>query len=232
MRVEERDTTQVKQLGTGGRLVGWSVLVAGLIALQYASRLSEGKPDPNVLYRYSTAAGSAVVYAILLGLVLLITGIAARASRATPSAIVAAGARPRRAAADRCVHRDRITRSDPARRPRAGPHAQELAAEPRRRIRRQLRRDRRRRADRRGAHLPRARLLAARSVSEPGRRSSRSASPSRSPTGSSRHSPSWRIFGCALAWLRSKTNSVYPGMLLHGTFNSISLIAAVTATHH
>ncbi len=44
--------------------------------------------------------------------------------------------------------------------------------------------------------------------------------------------PELAVFGCALAWLRWKTVSVYPGMLLHGTFNSISLIAAVTATHH
>jgi membrane protease YdiL (CAAX protease family) len=39
--------------------------------------------------------------------------------------------------------------------------------------------------------------------------------------------PELAIFGCALAWLRSKTDSVYPGMLLHATFNSVSLIAAV-----
>jgi membrane protease YdiL (CAAX protease family) len=35
------------------------------------------------------------------------------------------------------------------------------------------------------------------------------------------------VFGCALAWLRSQTLSVYPGMLLHATFNGISLVAAV-----
>jgi membrane protease YdiL (CAAX protease family) len=40
--------------------------------------------------------------------------------------------------------------------------------------------------------------------------------------------PELVIFGCALAWLRSKTRSVYPGMLLHATFNAIALVAAVT----
>jgi hypothetical protein len=40
--VDELDTTQVKQLGDTGRLAGWSILVAGLIALQYASRVCEG----------------------------------------------------------------------------------------------------------------------------------------------------------------------------------------------
>ena len=40
--------------------------------------------------------------------------------------------------------------------------------------------------------------------------------------------PELILFGCALAWLRSKTRSVFPGMLLHATFNAIALVAAVT----
>ena len=36
------------------------------------------------------------------------------------------------------------------------------------------------------------------------------------------------VFGCTLAWIRERTRSVYPGMLLHGTFNLIALVAAVT----
>jgi diaminopimelate decarboxylase len=39
--------------------------------------------------------------------------------------------------------------------------------------------------------------------------------------------PELFIFGCALAWLRSNTTSVFPGLLLHATFNSIALVAAV-----
>jgi membrane protease YdiL (CAAX protease family) len=35
-------------------------------------------------------------------------------------------------------------------------------------------------------------------------------------------------FGCVLAWVRARTGSVLPGMLLHGTFNLIALVAAVT----
>ena len=38
-------------------------------------------------------------------------------------------------------------------------------------------------------------------------------------------------FGCVLAWIRSETRSVFPGMLLHATFNLIALVAAVTVTH-
>jgi membrane protease YdiL (CAAX protease family) len=36
------------------------------------------------------------------------------------------------------------------------------------------------------------------------------------------------VFGCVLAWIRSQTGSVYPGMLLHASFNLIALVAAVT----
>ncbi len=35
-------------------------------------------------------------------------------------------------------------------------------------------------------------------------------------------------FGCVLAWIRSRLNSVLPGMALHGAFNLIALVAAVT----
>lgn len=35
-------------------------------------------------------------------------------------------------------------------------------------------------------------------------------------------------FGCILAFIRSRTDSVFPGMVLHALFNAIALIAAVT----
>ncbi|MEY2434010.1 MAG: protease family protein [Acidimicrobiaceae bacterium] len=35
-------------------------------------------------------------------------------------------------------------------------------------------------------------------------------------------------FGIVLAWIREQTGSVIPGMFLHGTFNLIALVAAVT----
>jgi membrane protease YdiL (CAAX protease family) len=37
------------------------------------------------------------------------------------------------------------------------------------------------------------------------------------------------LFGAALAWVRSRTESVIPGMLVHGTFNAIALVVAVAA---
>jgi uncharacterized protein len=36
------------------------------------------------------------------------------------------------------------------------------------------------------------------------------------------------VFGCALAWIRAQTDSVVPGMFLHGSFNLVALVAAVT----
>ncbi len=36
------------------------------------------------------------------------------------------------------------------------------------------------------------------------------------------------FFGVGLAWLRARTDSVYPCILLHGVFNGVSLLAAVT----
>lgn len=39
--------------------------------------------------------------------------------------------------------------------------------------------------------------------------------------------PVLAVFGIAVGWVRARTGSVFPGMILHGTFNGIALIAAV-----
>lgn len=36
------------------------------------------------------------------------------------------------------------------------------------------------------------------------------------------------VFGCVLAWIREQTDSIVPGMVLHGTFNLLALVVAVT----
>lgn len=41
--------------------------------------------------------------------------------------------------------------------------------------------------------------------------------------------PELAVLGCALAWLRMKTSSVYPGMLVHGAFNSVALASVFFA---
>jgi membrane protease YdiL (CAAX protease family) len=40
--------------------------------------------------------------------------------------------------------------------------------------------------------------------------------------------PILALFGIALGWLRARTNSVYPGMLVHAAFNAVALILSVT----
>jgi membrane protease YdiL (CAAX protease family) len=56
----------------GGKLAGWFALVGSLAALNYASRFTSGKPPADSLYRYDTALSGLVFYAITLGIVLLI----------------------------------------------------------------------------------------------------------------------------------------------------------------
>ena len=41
--------------------------------------------------------------------------------------------------------------------------------------------------------------------------------------------PILAFFGMALAWLRSRTDSVYPGILVHAAFNGLALAASVTS---
>jgi CAAX protease family protein len=55
-----------------GRLVGWTILVSALALLGYASRASGGKPPANAAYQYTTAIGGVVQYAVILTIVLLI----------------------------------------------------------------------------------------------------------------------------------------------------------------
>ena len=56
----------------GGKLAGWFALVGSLAALNYASRFTSGKPPADSLYRYDTALSGLVFYALTLGIVLLI----------------------------------------------------------------------------------------------------------------------------------------------------------------
>jgi uncharacterized protein len=55
-----------------GRLAAWLVLVGALAAFAYLGRAAEGDPPDDVLYRYDTAVGSAILYALVLAAVVLI----------------------------------------------------------------------------------------------------------------------------------------------------------------
>jgi len=56
------------------RLAGWLVLVGLMIAVSYLGRATEGKPDPDVLYQWSTAIGGIIQDGIVLVLVLALAG--------------------------------------------------------------------------------------------------------------------------------------------------------------
>jgi hypothetical protein len=63
-----------------------------MIALAYSSRATSGKPDPQVLYEWSTAIGGLIQDGILLVLVLAIAGsrrdlLALRRPRSIPGAL-------------------------------------------------------------------------------------------------------------------------------------------------
>ncbi len=62
---------------SAGKLTGWLVLVGAISGLNYLANYADGastSQKASVLYSYSNAAGGAVIYAIMLGLVLWIAG--------------------------------------------------------------------------------------------------------------------------------------------------------------
>lgn len=65
-------------VGTG-RLIAWLVLVGALALFAYLGRAAGGDPPEDVLYQYDTAVGSAILYGLVLAAVLLICqGISVR----------------------------------------------------------------------------------------------------------------------------------------------------------
>jgi membrane protease YdiL (CAAX protease family) len=61
-----------------GRLIAWLTLVGAQILLGYATRASQGKPDRNAVYHWSTSIESVVYYGIFLAIVLAIARNAVR----------------------------------------------------------------------------------------------------------------------------------------------------------
>ncbi len=55
-----------------GKLLGWLALAGSLAALGYGSRFTQGKPPADTLYRYGTAVSGVVFYVITLAVVLWI----------------------------------------------------------------------------------------------------------------------------------------------------------------
>jgi membrane protease YdiL (CAAX protease family) len=55
------------------RLIGWSVLVAFMSAVSYAAQLSSGPPAKDVAYQWSSSILGAVQYALIFGIIMLLT---------------------------------------------------------------------------------------------------------------------------------------------------------------
>jgi membrane protease YdiL (CAAX protease family) len=202
------------------------VLVAVLAAIEYGGRVSGGQPDRNVLYRYSTAVGSAVVYAVLLLVVLAIAGyrrdlLALRRPRSWRRALglvvlLVIGVYAVVAVLDPLLHAGREqgltpSRWEPA---HAGAYAANVLVV--------------------AGFAPVVEELTYRglgySLLERYGRWTAIIVVGLSfalDHGLVQAFPELAIFGCALAWLRMKTGSVFPGMLLHATFNGLALAAAV-----
>jgi uncharacterized protein len=211
------------------RLAGWTVFVLAFAALNYGSRASGGTPDRNILYRYSTAVSGALQYALILGIMLLIArglskrwAFALRRPRSWPVAlglglaillsiyIVSAALNP-------FLHPGKEQGLTPTgwEGSRAGAFAANFLVV----------------------------CVVAPVVEEITFRGIGYTLLVRFGTwpailltglafglahGLVDGLPELVLFGCMLAWLRSRTDSTYPGMIVHGTFNAIALIAAVT----
>jgi membrane protease YdiL (CAAX protease family) len=55
-----------------GRLVAWLVLVGALTAFAYLGRIAGGDPPDDILYQYETAVGGAILYGLVFAVLLLI----------------------------------------------------------------------------------------------------------------------------------------------------------------
>jgi membrane protease YdiL (CAAX protease family) len=207
------------------RLVAWVAFVTLIAAVAYASRFAEGTPDRDVLYKWSTAIGELILFAVIITVTLAIAGsqrhlLALRrpyswrraAALAVPVFIAVFVAI---SALDRALHGSREQGLVPKHwePSHAGafaanfvviaivaPFAEEL-------LFRGL-----------GFSLLLPRL-------------------GHWPTiitigiafglyhGLVEALPELALFGCVLAWLRARTGSVFPGMLAHATFNAVGVLS-------
>jgi membrane protease YdiL (CAAX protease family) len=210
------------------RLVAWIVFVALVSGVAYASRFTAGRPDRNALYQWSTAVGELTIFVVILAVTLAIAGgryelLALRPPVSWRRALMLCVlllvvVYTVIAAIDPLLHGGREQGLTPTGwQPRhAAAYAANFVVI--------------------AAVAPVVEELLFRGLGY----SLLARFLGRWPTilavglafglyhGLVQALPELVLFGCALAWLRSKTTSVYPGMLLHATFNAIALVAAVT----
>jgi membrane protease YdiL (CAAX protease family) len=208
------------------KLIAWLALVGSLAALNYASRFTEGKPPADTLYRYGTAISGVIFYVITLAIVLWIANgiprgkLGLRRPESWPRAIglvlaVLIALLVAEALLESVLHATREQGLEPPRwePDKAVPFALNAAVV----------------------------VLAAPVVEELtfrglgiavlARWGSLVALVGTSVAFAAAHGlvngfPALFLFGTAVAFLRLRTGSLYPGMLLHGTFNALALAVA------
>jgi membrane protease YdiL (CAAX protease family) len=209
------------------RLVAWILFVALVSGVAYASRFTAGRPDRNALYQWSTAIGELTVFAVILAVTLAIAGgrydlLALNRPASWRQALVLCVlllivVYAAIAAIDPLLHGGREQGLTPSGwQPRhAAPYGANFVVI--------------------AAVAPFVEELLFRGLGF-----ALLERLGRWPTiltvglafglyhGLVQALPELALFGCALAWLRMKTRSVIPGMLLHSAFNTIALVAAVT----
>ena len=211
-----------------GRLVGWLVLVGVQILANYASRASGGKPPKNEIYHWDLAVGGLIQYGVILALVLVIVKpaprrlLALRRPVSWPRAfglagLVIVGIYILTAALDPLLHPGREQGLTPSGwdSHRVAPFVANFVVV--------------------AVVAPIVEELTFRGagyglLEQWGRWFAIVAIGLLFGLahGLVEALPILAVFGCGLAWLRSRTRSVYPGMLVHAAFNAIALIVAVS----
>lgn len=208
------------------KLAGWLALVGSLAALNYASRFTQGKPPPDTLYRYGTAVSGVIFYVITLAIVLWIANgiprgrLGLRRPESWPRAIglvltVLIALLVAEALLESVLHATREQGLEPPRwePDKAVPFALNAAVVV--------------------LAAPLVEELTFRGVGIAllARWGSVVALVGTSVAFAAAHGlvngfPALFLFGAAVAFLRLRTGSLYPGMLLHGSFNALALVVA------
>jgi uncharacterized protein len=209
------------------RLALWLLLVGLLIAVDYGARFTSGKPEPDVLYKWSTAIGALIQDGVILFVVLAIAGFSARLLALRAPRIRWTLARTIVAALV-AIYAFEILYS----------HLVNVGNE------QGLTPDHWEPAHA-AAYIANAIVICTwvpfvEELTYRGLGFSLLVRFGRWPAiivvgvlfglahGLVESFPVLAAFGCALAWIRARTDSVYPGMVLHSLFNLIALVAAVT----
>jgi membrane protease YdiL (CAAX protease family) len=222
------DTTADPPVRQTGRLIAWFAVVGSLAALSYASRLSGGETPDDVLYLWSTAIGALIQYAFMFGLILAIArGLdrrllaLERPERLGRAAALAAGAFTAIIIVSAILSRFLDAGDEQGLVPkswdssRAAPFiANALVV---------------------AIVAPFVEELLYRGLGYGLLTQFIPVLPTILITGLAfglGHGlvlglPVLAFFGITLAWLRSETDSVYPGMIVHGTFNGLALLVVV-----